>query len=69
MRKQSGVSIIGLIMGLVVFIIVALFAMKVLPSFLEFRSAKGAIEAIARSTQNPGDVRRAWEGRAAIDDI
>lgn len=69
MRKQDGVSIMGLIIGLVVVVVIALFAMKVVPSFMEFRAAKAAIEAIARTAQSPNDVRRAWEGRAAIDDI
>jgi len=69
MRKQRGVSITGLLIGLVIFILVALMAMKVVPSFMEFRASKAAIEAIARSAQSPQDVRRAWEGRAAIDDI
>jgi hypothetical protein len=66
---QRGLSIMGLITALVVVIVVALFAMKVIPSFLEFRTAKHAIEAIARSAQNPGDVRRAFDNRAAVDDI
>jgi type II secretory pathway pseudopilin PulG len=70
MRKQQrGLSLIALIFGLFVVIILAIFAMKVVPSFLEFRSAKSAIEAIAKQAQSPTDVRRAWEGRAAIDDI
>jgi hypothetical protein len=70
MRKgQLGVSMMGLIMALVLVVIVALFAMKLLPSFLEFRTAKGAIELIARTAQNPNDVRRAFESRAAIDNI
>lgn len=66
---QRGVTITGLLIGVVIFIVVALFGMKVIPSFMEFRSAKSAIEAIARTAQSPIDVRRAWEGRAAIDDI
>jgi hypothetical protein len=43
----------------------------VVPSFLEFRAAKGAIEAIAREKQGgtPADIRRAFENRSAIDDI
>jgi type II secretory pathway pseudopilin PulG len=69
MRKQRGVSITGLLIGLIIFVIVAVFAMKVVPSFIEFRAAKAAIEAIARTAQSPIDVRRAWEGRSAIDDI
>jgi Flp pilus assembly protein TadG len=66
---QRGVSIMGLLTALVVFIVVALFAMKVIPSFMEFRTAKNAIEAIARSAQSAPEARRAFENRAAIDDI
>jgi Flp pilus assembly protein TadG len=67
--KQRGVSISGLIIGLIIFIVLALFSMKVIPSFMEYRAAKGAIEAIARQAQSPADVRRAWDARATIDDI
>jgi hypothetical protein len=66
---QRGVSIMGLLTGLVLFIILALFAMKLLPSFMEFRTAKSAIEIISKSAQSPADVRRAWDARAAIDNI
>ena len=70
MRKQQrGLSLIALILGLFVLVIVAIFAMKVVPSFLEFRTAKAAIEVIAKQAQSPADIRRAWDGRAAIDDI
>ncbi len=49
MRKgQCGVTVMGLLLVLVLFILVALFTMKVLPSFMEFRTAKSAIEAVAR---------------------
>jgi Flp pilus assembly protein TadG len=68
-RGQLGVSMMGLIVALVLAVIVALFAMKLLPSFLEYRTAKAAIETIARSAQNPNDVRRAFESRATIDNI
>ena len=69
-RQQQGVSIIGLLIILVVFIVVALFAMKVIPSFMEFRTAKSAIEAVARQgVTSPADVRRAFDNRATIDNI
>lgn len=68
-REQQGLSLIGLILVLFIVVLVALFAMKVIPSFLEFRTSKAAIEAIARTAQNPADVRRAFENRAAIDNI
>jgi hypothetical protein len=68
-RTQRGVSMMGLIVAMVVVIVVALFGMKVVPSVLEFRTAKATIEAVARSAQNPNDVRRAFENRATIDNI
>jgi hypothetical protein len=70
MRKgQHGVSLMGLLAVLAIVVIVALFGMKVLPSFMEYRTAKAAIEVVARASQNPGDVRRAFENRATIDNI
>ena len=69
--KQLGISLMGLIMGLFVLVIVALFAMKLIPSFMEYRTAKSAIDAIARERQasSVADIRRAFEARATIDDI
>ena len=67
--KQRGLSLIGLIVVLFIVVLLALFAMKVIPSFLEYRTAKTAIELIAPSAQNPAEARRAFENRAAIDDI
>jgi hypothetical protein len=70
-NRQSGVSLMALIAILILVAVIALFGMKVIPSFLEFRSAKGAIEAIARERQGgtPGDIRRAFENRSNVDDI
>jgi hypothetical protein len=69
-RKQSGVSLMALIIGLVILAMLALLLMRLLPSFLEFRSAKTAIEGIARNpASSPADIRRAFDARAQIDDI
>ena len=70
-NRQAGVSILALIAVLIVVAVIALFGMKVVPSFLEFRSAKGAIEALARDMPNasPAEIRRAFENRSNIDDI
>jgi hypothetical protein len=68
-NAQRGVTLMGLIAGLFILIVVALFAMKLIPSFMEYRTAKAAIEAVATQAQSPGDVRRLFEARAAIDDI
>jgi Tfp pilus assembly protein PilE len=66
---QRGVTLMGLIVGLFIVVVVALFAMRVIPSFLEYRTAKSAIEAVARQAQSPADVRKLFETRTAIDNI
>jgi hypothetical protein len=68
---QRGVSLMGLIIVLALLAVVALLGMKVIPSFLEFRSAKNAIVSIARDRPNasPADIRKAFDARAQIDDI
>jgi hypothetical protein len=70
-RRQSGVTLMGLFATLFILIIVALFAMKVVPAYIEYATAKKAIGAIARERQatTPQEVRRAFAERAAIDDI
>ena len=70
-NRQAGVSIMALIAILIAVAVLALFGMKVIPSFLEFRSAKGAIEAIARDMPSgtPNEIRRAFENRSNVDDI
>ena len=69
--RQRGVSLLGLIIGLFVLIFVALLGFKVLPPILEFRTAKGAIQAIARERQTStvAEIRKAFDARAQIDDI
>jgi len=69
--RQTGVSILALIAILILVSVIALFGMKVVPSFLEFRAARGAIEAIAKDmpTATPGELRRAFENRSNIDVI
>ena len=69
--RQQGLSLIGLILVFFVVIIVGVFSMKLVPSFIEYRSARNAIEAIARERPQatPAEVRKAFESRATIDDI
>ena len=69
--RQSGVTLMGLFITLLVVVVVALFGMKLIPAYIEYATAKNAIEAIARerNAQNAQEVRRAFESRAAIDNI
>ncbi len=70
-NRQRGVSLGGLLVGLFILIMLALLGFRLIPSYMEFYTAKGAIEAVAR--ERPGasvvDVRRAFDARATIDNI
>src|SRR5688572_9941094 len=68
-EQQKGLTLIGLIVVLFIVVVVVVFGMKLVPSFLEYRTAKAAIVAVARSAQSPLEARRAFDNRAAIDDI
>ena len=69
-KQQRGVSIMGLLTILVLLIVVALFAMKVVPSIMEYRTAKNLIQAVARSgVTTTQDARRSFENRAVIDNV
>jgi len=70
-RKQTGISLGGLLLGAFVLIFAALLLMKLAPSYIEYFNAKKAIYSIAN--ENPdasvADVRRSFDARATIDDI
>ena len=72
MHKQSGVSLSGLLVILVILIFVGLLALKVIPAYIEFFTAKKAIVAVALEAKSGGGVpelRRAFDRRGQIDDI
>jgi Tfp pilus assembly protein PilE len=70
-HRQRGLTLSGLFVVLFVLILVALLAMKLIPAYMEYGTAKNAIQAIARDRGNasPQEIRRAFESRAAVDDI
>ncbi len=70
-RKQLGVSLGGLMVGAVIFMILALLGMKVAPSYLEFFTIKKAVAALATEKRgaSPNDIRKAFDQRAQVDDI
>ena len=70
LRRQQGLSLVGLILVLALVVVIALFGMKLVPTYLEFRSAKNAIDALSRSGgATPSDIRRNFESRSVIDGI
>jgi hypothetical protein len=63
----------GLIVGSFVLVFVALLAMRLLPSYIEYFTIKKAVVSISNELRGRGgsanDVRRAFNARQAIDDF
>ena len=71
-HMQRGISLGGLFVALFVAIVVALLGMKLIPAYMEYATAKNAIQAIAADrvgTTTPQEIRKAFDARANIDDI
>lgn len=70
-KKQSGVSLSGLLMASVVLAIVAIFGMKVVPEFIEYFQIVKTVKVIAGDTkiQSVADVRKAYDRYADVNSI
>jgi hypothetical protein len=68
-RKQQGVSLTGLIFVLAVLGVIAVFAMKVFPTFLEYRAIKNGIAAAKASGGTPQEMRTTFNKNADINSV
>jgi hypothetical protein len=68
---QRGITLSGLFVILFLLIVAALLGMKLIPPYMEYATAKNAIQQISRDrvSATPQEVRRAFDSRATIDDI
>lgn len=73
MNKQRGVSLSGLLVGVVIVVLVALLGMKVFPSVTEYLQIKKAIKAVAQDSSlksaSVAEVRKAYSKHQEIDNI
>jgi Tfp pilus assembly major pilin PilA len=71
MRNQRGITLMGMLVACIVIVFVAIGGLKIAPAYIEYFKVKKAVTAIAQSNSGGtvADVRRAFELRAAIDDI
>jgi hypothetical protein len=73
MKRQRGVSLSGLLMGIAIIIPAALLGMKVTPSMIEYYQILKAVKAVGKdsSLQSAGvaDVRKAFDKHAEIDNL
>ncbi len=70
-KSQHGLSLGALFVWLFIVIMLALLGMKLIPPYMEYATAKSVIQDIARDRvgASPMEIRRAFDSRAAIDDI
>ena len=71
-QKQQGVSLGGLLVVMFIVVIVGIMSLKFIPAYIEYGKAKAAIDAIAADRSRSGsvgEVRKAFDARATIDDI
>ena len=68
-NAQRGVSLTGLIFVLAVLGLVAVFAMKVFPTFVEYRAIQGAIVAAKATRGTVAEMKSTFDKHADIDRI
>lgn len=69
-RRQTGLSLTGLLAAAIVIAFGALVAMKIVPSALEYQAIRSAVNKVVSSGANdPKQVQRGFDQQAAIDDI
>lgn len=71
-RKQLGIGLGGLLVGAIIFIVLATVGMKLAPSYIEFFAIKKAVNAIATEAGGGAsvvEIRKSFDNRAIVDDI
>jgi hypothetical protein len=71
-RKQLGIGLGALMMGAIVVIALAMIALKLTPSYIEFFAIKKAVNALAQESRggaSVAEIRKGFDQRAMIDDI
>ena len=72
-KRQQGLGFAGVIFLLIGIVFVAIIGMKLVPAYIEYFTIKKAITGMTQSGELRGgsvaDVRKAFDRRAAVDDI
>jgi hypothetical protein len=69
-KKQQGVSLSGLLITAFIVVVLALLALKIVPAYMEYATAKKAIFAVASGGgSSVAEIRKSFDARATIDDI
>lgn len=71
-RKQRGISLLGMIFFSALLVIVALFAMQIVPAYAEFISVKKVLRNMKQdplATMSPKEIKDAFDKRASLEYI
>lgn len=72
-RNQSGLTLSGMLLTLIVVAIVIVLGMRVIPDVVEYGKIVSVVKTLARDPDlrqaSPADIRRAYENRAIVDNI
>lgn len=65
-KKQSGISVTGLILTLLVGFFIAVLALRVVPSVTEYMAVKKAIVTAKSAGNTPQEIRAAFDRQAEV---
>ena len=72
-QRQQGLGFAGVLLLLIAIVFIAIIGMKLVPAYIEYFTIKKAITGMTQSGELRGgsvaDVRKAFDRRAAVDDI
>ena len=69
---QRGITLTGALMGMIALAFIALFAAKLLPTYLEYYSVKKIFAAMEANNETKGtvaEIRSAFQRRNVIEDV
>ena len=67
--RQRGITVIGLVALVILIGFVAIIALRVVPTFVEYRAAVSAVKRAHASANTVVEIQKAFDRSAAIDDI
>jgi len=67
--RQRGVSMLGILVICIVIVLLAVGALKVIPTYMEFRSIKAAAVQARDSGKTVPEIQKAFDRIATVNDI
>lgn len=67
--RQRGISVVGLVTLVILIGFTAIVALRVVPTFVEYRATLAAVKRAQASANTVIEIQKAFDRSAAIDDI